>query len=244
MTKAIKGNSTIERRPSQDRGHSNHGWLDTYHSFSFADYYNPGNTQFGPLRVLNEDFIKAGEGFGTHPHRDMEIVTYVLSGALAHKDSAGGEGVIRAGEVQRMTAGSGIRHSEFNASQTKDVHLLQVWFLPEKENLTPGYEQKELKLDTNNKIVPVVSYKPVNGSLRIHQDVTFYVCNLGQGKTVSADIKKGRLGYMHNTMTGRLQVNDITLEPGDGLKITGPENLDIRALLDSKFVLFDMSPLD
>jgi redox-sensitive bicupin YhaK (pirin superfamily) len=233
----------IEVRRSDDRGHFDFGWLNTYHSFSFADYYDPSNLHFGPLRVLNEDFIKPGQGFGTHGHQDMEIVTYVLSGVLAHKDSTGGNDEIKAGEVQRMTAGSGIRHSEFNGSNKEGVHLLQVWFLPEKTGLPPGYEQKDLVLDSRNRLAPVVAKNPAGHMLRIHQDIIFNVCNLDEGKKVETEIKKGRLGYLHNTMNGTIHVNKLMLKPGDGLKITGPEKILVTAKTNATFVLFDMVSL-
>lgn len=230
----------IEIRRSSDRGHFDFDWLNTYHSFSFADYYDPKNVQHGALRVLNEDFIQPGQGFGTHGHKDMEIVTYVLSGALAHKDSTGGEDVIHAGEVQRMTAGAGIRHSEFNASKTEPVHLLQVWFFPNKADIAPGYEQKDITVDAKDKLVPIVTPEKRADSLTIHQDVTFNISNLSAGKSVETSIAKDRLGYLHNAMVGEIVVNGETLAPGDGLKITGPEKLKISANTDARFVVFDL----
>ena len=231
----------IEVRKSGERGTANYGWLETYHSFSFGNYYDADNVQFGPLRVLNEDFIKGGTGFDTHPHQNMEIVTYVLSGTLEHKDSTGGEGLIKAGELQRMSAGSGIYHSEKNASETEDVHLMQIWFVPEKEGIEPGYEQKEVG-EGSEFFNSVVTKGGGDNKLDINQDITIYVGNLSSGDTGSIEIAEGRLGYLHNSMIGTIIVNDSTLEPGDGLKITGRETLEIRAENDSRLILFDMAP--
>ena len=231
----------IEVRKSGDRGTANYGWLETYHSFSFGKYYDPDNVQFGPLRVLNEDFIKGGKGFDTHSHENMEIVTYVLSGTLEHKDSTGGEGLIKAGELQRMSAGSGIYHSEKNASETEDVHLMQIWFVPEKEGIEPGYEQKEVSKGSDF-FNPVITKGGGENKLDINQDITVYVGDLSSGDSGSIEISEGRLGYLHNSMIGTIQVNDSKLEPGDGLKITGPETLAIAAESDSRLILFDMAP--
>ena len=231
----------IEIRRSGDRGTANYGWLETYHSFSFGKYYDPDNVQFGPLRVLNEDFIKGGKGFDTHPHQNMEIVTYVLSGTLEHKDSTGGEGLIKAGELQRMSAGSGILHSEKNASETEDVHLMQIWFVPEKEGIEPGYEQKEVSKGSDF-FNPVITKGGGENKLDINQDITVYVGDLSSGDSGSIEISEGRLGYLHNSMIGTIQVNDSKLESGDGLKITGPETLAITAESDSRLILFDMAP--
>ena len=234
----------IVHRKSGERGHFNYGWLETYHSFSFGTYYDPENVQFGPLRVLNEDFIQGGTGFDTHPHQNMEIVTYVLSGTLEHKDSTGGEGLIKAGELQRMSAGSGIYHSEKNASETESVHLMQIWFTPEKEGIEPGYEQKEVSVGAENLFTPVVTKGGGDGMLDINQDITVYVGDLPEGDTGFIEIKEGRLGYLHNSLTGKILVNGIEMEPGDGLKITGHEKLDFEAKSDSRLILFDMLTLD
>ena len=231
----------IEVRKSGERGTADHGWLRTYHSFSFGNYYDPDNVQFGPLRVLNEDFIKGGTGFDTHPHQNMEIVTYVLAGTLEHKDSKGGEGLIKAGELQRMSAGSGIYHSEKNASETEDVHLMQIWFIPEKEGIEPGYEQKEVSKGSDF-FYSVVTKGGGEDKLDINQDITVYVGDLSTGDSGSIEIPDGRLGYLHNSMIGTIKVNESKLEPGDGLKITGPETLEINAESDSRLILFDMAP--
>ena len=233
----------IEIRRSEDRGHFEYGWLTTYHSFSFADYFDPDQVQFGPLRVLNEDFIKGGQGFGEHSHRDMEIVTYVLNGALAHKDSTGGDGTIRAGEVQRMTAGSGVRHSEFNASDREPVHLLQVWFMPERPSLKPGYQQEQAPGRGTNVFSDAATPSGDGGALKIHQDVIFKVLDLERGRSAVASIREGRLGYLHNTMTGIIELNGTRLSPGDGAKIRGPEQLTVSALEPARVVLFDMADI-
>lgn len=234
---------TIEIRRGNKRGHGKYDWLETFHSFSFSDYYDSAHMQHGPLRVLNEDFVKPGAGFNPHPHQDMEVVSYVLSGRLAHKDSTGGKAVINAGEVQRMTAGTGIVHSEYNDSDTDIVHFLQVWFLPAKKGLKPGYEQRQLGGNAKNKLLPVVYNHEGDDNLFINQDVTYYICDLMAGKSVDTTIKEGRLGYLHNAMFGKLKLNCIDLSPGDGLKIIGPEYLTIKAVSDSHFVLFDMGNL-
>ncbi len=175
---------SIRRGP--DRGHFNHGWLDTYHTFSFGDYYDPEHEQFGALRVMNEDRVAPGQGFGMHPHRDMEIVTYVLSGALEHRDSLGTGSVLRPGEFQRMTAGTGIRHSEFNPAADEPVHLYQIWLLPERSGLEPSYEQREFPLEPRQSgWQQVASPDGVDGSLRIHQDARIYLANLADGETRS-----------------------------------------------------------
>jgi redox-sensitive bicupin YhaK (pirin superfamily) len=234
---------SIEIRRGEDRGHFDFGWLKTYHSFSFGDYHDPNNVQFGPLRVLNEDFIKAGQGFGAHSHRDMEIVTYVLGGAVAHKDSTGGTGTIKAGEVQRMSAGTGVQHSEFNASDREPVHLLQVWFMPERPSIKPGYQQEEAPGDGTNKFVDVATPTGGDGALKIHQDVVFKILNLEKGRSAVASIRQGRLGYLHNSMVGTIELNGTRLAPGDGAKIRGPEQLTVSALETARVVLFDMADI-
>lgn len=234
---------TIDIRRGEDRGHFNFGWLETWHSFSFGDYFDPDHVQFGPLRVLNEDFVKPGQGFPTHPHRDMEIVTYVLDGAVAHKDSTGGEGVIRAGEVQRMSAGTGVLHSEYNASDREPLHLLQVWFLPERPAIKPGYQQMPTAGRGPDSFVDVVTPKGEDGALKIHQDVVFKLLDLQQGRTATASIRDGRIGYLHNSMVGTIELNGTKLEPGDGARIRGPEQIVVSALAPARVVLFDMADI-
>ena len=234
---------SIEIRRGEDRGHFDFGWLKTYHSFSFGDYFHPDHVQFGPLRVLNEDFVKAGQGFGKHSHRDMEIVTYVLDGAVAHRDSSGGDGTIRAGEVQRMSAGSGVEHSEFNASDSKDLHLLQVWFLPERPSIQPGYQQAEARGHGTNLFTDAVTPTGDDGALKIHQDVVFKILELDRGKSAVAAVRERRIAYLHNAMVGTIELNGTRLAPGDGAKIRGPENLMVSALEPAKVVLFDMADI-
>src|SRR5581483_6022908 len=193
----------ITIRKSGDRGHAEHGWLDSRHTFSFADYYDQDQMGFRTLRVINEDRVRPGEGFGTHPHRDMEIVSYVLEGALEHKDSLGTSSVIRPGEVQRMTAGSGVLHSEYNPSQKEPVHFLQIWILPEKKGLRPGYEQKAFPDDQrSNRLRLVASRDGRDGSLTIHQDVDLYSTLLEKGKAVSHALQPGRHAWIQVTRGG------------------------------------------
>src|SRR5581483_3114747 len=195
----------IRIRRSEDRGHANHGWLDTHYTFSFSDYFDPEHVSFRSLRVLNEDVVAPGEGFGLHPHRDMEIVTCVLSGALEHKDSLGSGSVLRPGEMQRMTAGTGIWHSEFNPSRTESVHLLQVWILPEKKGLKPGYEQKEFPLEgRKDRLQLVASHGGRDGSLTIHQDADIHLAELE--KPLTHRLAEGRHAWLQ-VMQGSLTVN-------------------------------------
>jgi hypothetical protein len=227
----------IELRRSDERGHFDHGWLNTYHTFSFADYYDPAQMGFRSLRVINEDRVLPGEGFGTHPHRDMEIITYVLSGALAHKDSAGGEGVLRPGEVQHMTAGSGIRHSEFNASQTEPVHFLQIWLLPEKTGLKPGHDQRWFGIDG---LRLVASHDGRDSSLRVHQDVDLYAARLKAGQTVTHSLAPKRHAWLQ-VVRGALTLNGTELHAGDGAAVRDEQRLEIRATEAAEFLLFDLA---
>jgi quercetin 2,3-dioxygenase len=227
----------IELRRSSERGPFDHGWLNTYHTFSFADYHDPAQMGFRSLRVINEDRVQPGQGFGTQPHRDMEIITYVLSGALAHKDSAGGEGVLQPGEVQHMTAGSGIRHSEFNASQTKPVHFLQVWLLPEKSGLKPGYEQRRFDIDG---LRLVVSHDGRDGSLQVHQDVDLYAARLKAGQTVTHALPPKRYGWLQ-VVSGAITVNGTELQAGDGAGIRDEPRLEMHAAEAAEFLLFDLA---
>jgi redox-sensitive bicupin YhaK (pirin superfamily) len=210
----------LQLRPAGERGHFDHGWLDTYHSFSFADYHDPAHMGFRALRVINEDRVVPGEGFGTHPHRDMEIVTYVLEGALQHKDSMGTGSVIRPHEVQRMSAGTGVFHSEFNASKTDPVHLLQIWLLPERRGIEPSYEQKAFDpAEKRGRWRLVGARDGREGAVTIHQDVDLYGTIVGPGDAVRHALKPGRHAWVQ-VARGRATVNGQALEPGDGLALS------------------------
>jgi len=218
-------------RKSQDRGHAQHGWLNSYHSFSFADYHDPQWMGFRSLRVINEDFVAAAQGFGSHPHRDMEIITYVLSGQLKHKDSMGNEGIIKPGEVQKMSAGTGVVHSEFNASLNEEVHLLQIWIVPDTKNLKPVYEQNLLSLEQENSLVPF----PVS----IHQDAKIFRGKLSKGHELIFKQKKER-GSWIQVISGSLSINTNSLEAGDAAQIENETMLQLTSKNKSEFLLFDL----
>ncbi len=226
---------------SETRGAADHGWLKAKHTFSFAEYRDPERVHFGTLRVINEDRIAPGQGFGTHPHNDMEIVTYVISGAIEHKDSMGNGTVITAGEVQRMTAGTGVRHSEFNHSQDEELHLLQIWIFPEEKNLEPGYEQtmfsREEKL---NQLRLVGSRDGREGSVTIHQDVDLYASVLEQNKQLSLDGVGARRVFVQ-VIAGEVDVNGERLAAGDGAQIEGEEAVTIGAQSDAEFLIFNLA---
>jgi quercetin 2,3-dioxygenase len=222
----------IHVRKSGERGHFNHGWLDTYHTFSFADYYDPQFMGFRALRVINEDRVQAGAGFGRHGHRDMEIVTVVLEGALAHQDSSGGRGVIRPGEVQRMSAGTGVVHSEMNGSDSEPVHFLQIWILPERGGIQPGYEQKAFPMGEGLQLV--ASREPRDGALSIHQDVDIY---RGNGPA-RFDFRDGRFGWLQVTR-GAVTVNGTPLNNGDGARMEDERAISIEG--DGQYLLFDLN---
>ena len=225
----------IHVRKAEERGHFDHGWLDTYHTFSFADYYDPDNMGFRTLRVINEDRVAPGTGFGRHGHRDMEIVTVVLEGALAHRDSMGTGAVIRPGEVQRMSAGTGVLHSEMNASDAEPVHLYQIWLLPERPGLQPGYEQKAFPAPDGLQLV--ASRDARDGSLTIHQDVDLYRGAVKNGG-IRFDFRPNRYGWLQ-AATGELTVNGTPLKPGDGAAIEGERALEIGG--SGEFLLFDLN---
>ena len=228
-------------RPNAERGRGNHGWLISAFSFSFADYYDPEHMGFRALRVINEDYIKGGSGFPTHPHRDMEIVTYVLSGALEHKDSTGTGSVIRHGDVQRMTAGTGIRHSEFNHSQTEDVHLLQIWLLPEKAALPPSYEEKHFDLASrHNKLCLIAARDGRDGALNIHQDVAIYCAELAAGRQLQHSLAPGRHAYLQ-LASGELSLNGTAMDEGDGAMLSSESKLEFDAQSACEFLLFDLA---
>lgn len=225
---------------SEDRGHADHGWLQAKHTFSFADYHNPARVRFGRLRVINEDRIAPGQGFGTHPHKDMEIVTYIIDGAIEHKDSMGNGTVISAGEVQRMTAGTGVLHSEFNHSQTTDLHLLQIWIFPEQNDLTPGYEQtlfsREQKL---NQLRLIGSRDGRDGSITIHQDVDLYASILEEGQSAVLNDVADRKVFVQ-LVAGRIEVNGTDLAAGDGIQIREETAINIKAHKEAELLLFNM----
>ena len=215
-------------RKADDRGHANLGWLDSRHSFSFGDYHDKAHMGFGPLRVINDDRVVGGGGFPTHAHADMEIITYVLSGALEHKDSLGTGSVIRPGDVQRMSAGTGIRHSEFNASKTEPVHFLQIWVVPEKHGLAPGYEQKAFETrDMQGKLRLIGARDGREGAVTIHQDVDLYAAKLALAESSKHEIKPGRTAWLQVAM-GRAIVNGMPVDAGDGVAVTDTARITIE----------------
>jgi redox-sensitive bicupin YhaK (pirin superfamily) len=218
----------ITIRKADERGHFDHGWLDTRHTFSFADYHDEAHVGFRALRVVNEDRVAPGEGFPTHGHRDMEILSYVLEGALAHRDSTGGEGVLRPGEVQRMSAGTGVRHSEFNGSRTEPVHFLQIWILPDRPGHRPSYEQKLFpEAERNGKLRLVASPDAAEGSLTIHQDARVYATILGKGEAVRHALAPGRHAWVQ-VARGELTVNGRALRAGDGAALSGEDEIAVE----------------
>jgi redox-sensitive bicupin YhaK (pirin superfamily) len=226
-------------RLNEDRGHANHGWLDTHFTFSFADYYDPAHMGFRALRVINEDFIAPGMGFGTHPHRDMEILSYVLSGELGHKDSLGSGGVIRHGEVQFMSAGTGIRHSEANPSATEPTHMLQIWLVPNRMGLDPKYEQKVFPIQNKpNQLHLIASRNGRNGSFLIRSDAEVYAGKLAAGTTVDQKLS-GNHGWLQ-VAAGNITANGKTLHAGDGLAIENEASARITAISDAEILLFDL----
>jgi quercetin 2,3-dioxygenase len=232
----------IELHRSQQRGWADHGWLKSFHSFSFADWYDPKHMGFGNLRVINEDRIAPGTGFGTHGHRDMEIVSYVLSGELAHKDSIGTGEVIRPGDVQRMTAGTGVRHSEFNHAEGKETHFLQIWILPQEGGLAPGYEQKHFpEADKRGRLRLVGSPDGRDGSITLHADASLYAGLFNGGERAEVALAPGRLGYVH-VVRGSVQANGQALAAGDGLKLRDEAKLVIEQGKDAEVLVFDLKP--
>lgn len=226
---------------SESRGSADHGWLKSKHTFSFADYHNPSMMGFAKLRVVNEDWIEPGQGFGMHPHRDMEIVTYMIDGSLEHKDSMGNGSVIRPGELQRMTAGTGVRHSEFNHSADDKAHLLQIWILPERNGLEPGYEQKLFPSEEkSNRWRLVGSRDGRDGSLTIHQGVNLYSSELGQDNELEYAFGGRRRGFLQ-VVRGSIEVEGQNLVAGDAVATQDQESLSLRAATDSELLLFDMA---
>jgi len=226
---------------AETRGHFNHGWLNTYHSFSFAEYYNPDRIQFGLLRVLNDDVVKPGMGFGTHPHNNMEIITIPLEGKLEHRDSMGNGSIIEAGEVQVMTAGSGITHSEFNPSQDEEVNLLQIWVFPRERNLTPRYDQK--RFDTSkmkNQFLTVVSPEGTNGSLFIHQDAWFSLAETESDKVLNYQLHSNTGGVYLFVINGELEISGDVLKSRDGIGIYDISELSVKSQKQTKFLVMEI----
>ncbi|HEY3327437.1 MAG TPA: pirin family protein [Novimethylophilus sp.] len=231
----------IRIRRAEERGHAHHGWLDSWHTFSFAEYYDPEQMGFGPLRVINDDRVQPGQGFGMHGHRDMEIVTYVLDGALEHKDSLGNGSVMRHGDVQRMTAGTGIRHSEFNPSATETLHFLQIWILPERANLPPSYEQKAFSAaEKRGRLRLVASSDGREGSVAINRDASLYAAQLDGEEAAAHRFAPGRTGYLH-VARGELALNGRPLAAGDGARITDEPEIRLSDAIDAEVLLFDLA---
>ncbi len=230
----------IQVRKAQDRGHANHGWLDTYHTFSFSKYQDRNHMKFRSLRVMNEDTVAPGQGFGTHPHNDMEIVTYVLEGALEHKDSMGNGEVLRPGEFQRMSAGTGITHSEFNPSSSDPVHLYQIWLFPERKGIEPSYEQKRFsEEERHNQLRLVASRNAEDGSLLIHTDARIYLSQINAGNEIGHQLPEGRYGWLQ-VLRGSVSVNGVELATSDGAAISEETRLAMRAITDAEIMLFDL----
>ena len=231
----------IKIRKAGDRGHFDHGWLDTYHTFSFADYQDASHMGFRKLRVINEDVVAPGMGFPTHSHRDMEIITYVLSGAVEHKDSMGNAGVIRPGDVQRMSAGKGVTHSEFNSSKKEPLHLLQIWIYPEKNDQPPSYEQKSFAdSQKQGKFTLVVSPDSASGSVAVHQDVRLLTAVLKAGKEAEVPLKAGRHAWVQ-VARGAVTLNGKDLGQSDGAAVSDEKELKFKANKDSEILLFDLA---
>ena len=230
----------IQLRRSEERGHAQHGWLDTYHSFSFADYYDPDHMGFGPLRVINEDRVAPAAGFPTHPHRDMEIITYILDGALEHKDSLGTGSVIRPGEVQRMSAGTGVRHSEYNPSSTDLVHFLQIWIEPARRGVAPSYEQKAFaSVAVADDLRLIASPDGHDGSVTIHQDAQVYAARLADGGTAHHRLAPGRRAYVQ-VARGEIVVNGEPLCAGDGAALEAEAEVRLSSPSTAEVLLFDL----
>lgn len=228
-------------RRAEERGKANFGWLDSKHSFSFGHYYDPDHMGFGPLRVINEDRVAPGRGFPTHPHSDMEILSYVLEGALEHKDSLGTGSVIRPGDLQRMSAGTGVRHSEFNASKTEPVHFLQIWIVPERKGITPSYEQKSFSVDEKrNRLRLIGSSDGRDGSVTIHQDVDLYATVLEPGAGVSHQLPEGRRAWVQ-VARGDVNVDGEMLRAGDGVKVVSAREISFTSESGAEVLLFDMA---
>jgi len=230
----------ITIRKAEERGHFDFGWLNTYHSFSFGDYYDPKHTRFRTLRVINEDFVQAGHGFPTHGHRDMEIVTYILQGALEHRDSLGTGSVIRRGDAQRMSAGTGVTHSETNPSRDEPLHLLQIWIFPREQDLQPEYEEKKFSDDEKrNRLRLIVSPDGHDGSVKIHQDAKIFASLLDERQEVVHSLENGRSAWLQ-VAAGSVRLNDVALKQGDGAAVSQESNLRITAQEPAEVLLFDL----
>lgn len=231
----------IRVRKAEERGHFDHGWLDTYHSFSFAGYFDEKNMGFRSLRVLNDDTVAPGRGFGTHGHNDMEIITYVLDGALEHKDSTGTGSVLRPGDVQRMTAGRGVQHSEFNHSREEPLRLLQIWILPAELGLTPSYEEKRFPSEGKRGGLRLIASQDArDGSLAIHQDVSVYASTLAGGEAADHSFASGRHGWIQ-VARGTMKLNGVELNHGDGAAISDENEIRMEGVAEAEFLLFDLA---
>jgi redox-sensitive bicupin YhaK (pirin superfamily) len=231
----------ITIRRAFDRGHANHGWLDTYHTFSFASYRDPTHVHFRALRVMNEDVVAPGQGFGTHPHENMEIVTYVLEGALEHRDSMGNGEVLRPSEFQRMSAGTGITHSEFNPSPTQPVHLYQIWLFPQQDGIEPSYEQKRFdEVERHNRLRLVASPDAAEGSLLIHQDARIFLSSLDADKQVTHELAPGRHAWLQ-VLRGQVSLNGQALQTSDGAAVSNETALEVKASDVAEVMLFDLA---
>jgi redox-sensitive bicupin YhaK (pirin superfamily) len=230
----------ITIRKANDRGHADHGWLDSYHTFSFADYHDPQHMGYRSLRVINEDRVDGGEGFGTHPHRDFEIISYVVSGALKHEDSMGHKAVMKAGEVQRISAGTGIAHSEFNNSPTEQVHFLQIWIAPSRRDLKPDYAQKSFLSSPSNALTLACSPEGRSGSISINQDAELYIGRLTPGGKTNHPLREQRHAWIQ-LIEGDLKVNGTELSPGDGASLDNETEIRFEAPKGAHFLLFDLN---
>lgn len=230
----------LQVRHSDSRGKANHGWLDSKHSFSFGHYHDPEHVGFGPLLVINEDKVHGGQGFGTHGHRDMEIISYVLSGALEHKDSMGTGSVLHYGDVQRMSAGTGVRHSEFNGDRSEQVHFLQIWIQPNETGIPPSYEEKNFTPEhKQGKLALIASPDGRNGSVQIHQNATIYASIMDEGDSLKHELDDGRLGYVH-VIRGAVTVNGVHLKAGDALKLSDEPLIKLDQAEDAELLVFDL----
>lgn len=230
----------LQVRKSNERGYANHGWLESYHSFSFAEYYDRKHMHFSALRVINDDIIAPGQGFGMHPHRDMEIITYILQGELQHKDSIGNGSIIRAGYVQRMTAGTGIVHSEFNASDTSNVHLLQIWIMPDSLNLEPSYEEKHFSTEQKlNQWCLMAARDNQGAAIKVNQDMQLYASVLGAAVSLAYTVNDNRSAYLH-IARGNIEIDGQQIVSGDAVMLNGGAELHIKAIAESELLLFDL----